>query len=74
MNNMRMSVAERLRVKIWMESWPEGKEEGSNILVGQRPIERSTCAHGAKVDYLVAESFTALSQFFDAFGLNSSIE
>ena len=57
-----------------MESWPEGKEEGSNMLVGRRPSERSTCAHGAKVDYLGAESFTGLRQFFNAFALKSSIE
>ena len=50
------------------------KRKGIFTLVGQRSVERSTCAHGAKVDYLVAESCTALSQFFNAFGLNSSIE
>ena len=74
MNNMRMSVAERLRVKIWMESWPKGKEEGSNMLVGWRPSERSTCAHGGNIDCLGAETFTGLRQFFNAFAPKSSIE
>ena len=55
-----------------MESWAEGEEEGSNMLVGWRPSERSTCAHGAKVDQLDAESFTALKQLFPALCMNSN--
>ena len=57
-----------------MESWAEGEEEGSNMLVGWRPSERSTCAHGAKVDQLDAEQFIALCQFCNAFVPKSGIE
>ena len=41
-------------------SLAQGKEEGSDTLVGQRLAEWSTCAHGTKVENFCAASLSAV--------------